>query len=212
MRTVESTVYRFDELSERAKERAREWYRNASIGDEFYAESAIEDAATIADLLGINLRQRPVRLMNGGTRYEPSIYYAGFSSQGDGACFECAYSYKPGSVAAVIAHAPQDERLHRIARDLAAVQKTAFYSLAATSTHTGRYSHEYSMSIDVEDTRVGRYPTAEQEEAISEALRDFARWIYRQLESEWEYVNADEQVDETIRINEYEFDEEGRRA
>lgn len=212
MRTIETTVFRFEELSDRAKERARDWWRNASAGDEFYAESVIEDAATVADLLGINLRQRPVRLMNGGTRYEPAISYSGFSSQGDGACFECDYSYKPGSVAAILAYAPQDVLLHAIARDLATVQKTAFYSLAAMSKHTGRYSHEYSMTVDVEDTRENRYPTAEQEEAVTEALRDFARWIYRQLEKEWEYVNSNEAVDETILANEYEFTEEGNRA
>lgn len=212
MRTVESTVYHFDELSDRAKERARDWYRNASAGDNDFADFVIEDAATIADLLGINLRQRPVRLMNGGTRYEPALYYTGFSSQGDGARFECDYSYKPGSVAAILSHAPQDERLHAIARDLAAVQKTAFYSLAATSKHTGRYSHEYSMTVDVENTLENRYPTAEQDEAITEALRDFARWIYRQLESAWTHENSDENVTETILANEYEFDEEGNRA
>ena len=29
-RTVESTVYRFDELSDTAKERARDWWRNCA--------------------------------------------------------------------------------------------------------------------------------------------------------------------------------------
>ena len=43
-------------------------------------------------------------------------------------------------------------------------------------------------------------------------LRSFADWIYRQLKEEYEYRMSDENVDESIRINEYEFDENGRIA
>lgn len=32
------------------------------------------------------------------------------------------------------------------------------------------------------------------------------------LEQEYEYQNSDEQVDEAIRINEYEFTAEGKRS
>ena len=52
----------------------------------------------------------------------------------------------------------------------------------------------------------------EAEEGIPELMRDFADWIYRQLEKEWEWQNADEQVDESIRANEYDFEIDGRRA
>jgi hypothetical protein len=41
-------------------------------------------------------------------------------------------------------------------------------------------------------------------------MRDFADWIYRQLESEYDYANSDESVDENILCNEYEFDENGK--
>ena len=37
-------------------------------------------------------------------------------------------------------------------------------------------------------------------------------WIYRTLKKEWDDLNADEQVDESIRINEYEFFQDGTRA
>jgi hypothetical protein len=43
-------------------------------------------------------------------------------------------------------------------------------------------------------------------------MRDFADWIYSQLEKEYEWQNADEQVDDTIRANAYEFDEDGARS
>jgi hypothetical protein len=49
-------------------------------------------------------------------------------------------------------------------------------------------------------------------ETVPELLRDYMRWIYRQLESAYEFHMSDESVDESIRINGYEFDENGRLA
>ena len=46
---------------------------------------------------------------------------------------------------------------------------------------------------------------------LTEAARDFMRWIYRQLEAAYEWENAVEQVDDSIRANEYEFTEDGER-
>ena len=46
----------------------------------------------------------------------------------------------------------------------------------------------------------------------SQIVSDFAGWIYRRLEQEYEYQMSDECVDEGIRVNEYEFDEGGERA
>jgi hypothetical protein len=37
------------------------------------------------------------------------------------------------------------------------------------------------------------------------------RWVYRRLEAEYNWLQADEQVDESIRCNEYTFDEDGNR-
>lgn len=44
-----------------------------------------------------------------------------------------------------------------------------------------------------------------------EALRDLARWLYRQLEREYDYLTSDEAVDEAIVANEYSFTVDGKR-
>jgi hypothetical protein len=36
------------------------------------------------------------------------------------------------------------------------------------------------------------------------------KWIYRQLETEYDWLNADEQVDESIEGNDYQFTDNGR--
>ena len=167
-------------------------------------DSVYEDAAQIAKILGIDLRQKPVKLMGGGTRYDPCIQFSGFSSQGDGACFEGTYAYAKGAAKAVRDYAPVDKELHAIADGLQAVQRRAFYRITAGVCHRGHYSHEMCTDIDVEYTS--------EDETVKELLRDFMRWIYRTLEKEYEYLTSDESVDENIRCNEYEFDEDGDRA
>ena len=208
MRTIETTVYKFAELSDKAKEKARDWYRQGCCDDSSWYESVYEDAATIADIIGIDLRQRAAKLMGGGTRMEPAIYFSGFSSQGDGACFEGTYRYRKGSVKAIKAHAPQDAELHRIAEELYAMQRRARFSITAQISHRGHYNHSGCMSIDVDQDMSGDIPTGD----IEQCMRDFADWIYKQLETEYDYQNSDEQVDDAITANEYEFDEEGERV
>lgn len=211
-RIVEQIVYKFEELSERAKERARDWWRTAEANN-FNNDNSLQfdDFATVAEILGINLRTRPVKLLGGGTRYEPCIWYSGFSSQGDGACFEGSYSYAKDAPKKIRAYAGQDSELHRIADQLQKIQRKNFYALAASVSHRGHYYHSGCTSIDVERND-GREMTEDAEEEIIQLLRDFMDWMYRQLEKDYEYRMSDENVDESITINDYEFDEDGNRV
>ena len=198
MRTQTIEIYQFDELSENAQEKAMEWYRDGGFDYEWY-DHVFEDAKTIGALMGIKI---------------DNIYFTGgFSYQGDGACFEGSYYYKKGSVKAVKDYAPVDKELHRIALELSKLQRPNFYGLTAHIKHTGRYPHEYCTSIDVyNESEIGDYYVNDNtNDALSDLLRDFMRWIYKQLNAEYDYLNSDESVSETIRVNEYEFTTEGLR-
>lgn len=208
---IETTVYTFDELDEPARERARDWYRQASA-DEDWHEFVFEDFERVCELLGVVLATRSVRLYGGGTRQKSCIWFSGFASQGDGACFEGSYSYRKGASLAIRAYAPRDERLAAIADQLQQIQRRNLYALEARLTHRGRYYHEHSMEITVE-RNTNRYqpPTADAEEGVSEALRDLARWLYRQLEKEYDHQMSSDVVDEGIVANGYMFTETGSR-
>ena len=68
------------------------------------------------------------------------------------------------------------------------------------------------MAISVErDSPTCQDMTEDAEDAVIEALRDLARWLYRQLERERDYLSSDEAVDETIAANEFTFTETGQR-
>jgi hypothetical protein len=204
----ERTVYTFDELSDQAKEKARQWWRDCETQDHD-TSCTYDDAATCADILGIDLCTRPVKLMGGGTRHNPCIYYSGFWSQGDGACFEGNYRYAKGAAKKIRDYAPKDTELHRIADKLQALQRKSFYRLTATMRHRGHYYHSGCMEVSVDDAESHAKDWREIEDAVTQLMRDFADWIYKQLEAEYEWVDADAQVDESIRCNEYEFDEYG---
>ena len=201
MRILETEVFTYAELSESAQENAREWYRKCSDGDNFYAECVFEDASQIADLMGIDLNQTRT---NTGT-YKPTIYYSGFSSQGDGASYECQYKYKPGALKAVTDYAPKDAELHRIAKALQDIQKRYFYKLVANSRAIGHYVHSGCMRVSVEHSGDSYRDISGAEDDITQALRDFADWIYSQLEKAYDWENSDDRIAETILYNEYEF-------
>lgn len=206
-RTVTKQVFQFDELSDSAKEKARDWFREGLMQDNDWYDSTYEDAERIGNLFGIEFKQKEIRTMGGSIRYEPTIWFSGFASQGDGACFEGRYAYAKGGAAKVREYAPTDEKLHMIADTLQAVQKRAAYRITASVEHSGHYYHPGCTNIEVEGAK-----NAEDEELIRSALRTFMDWIYRQLEAESEYLESDESVDENIRANEYEFEADGSRT
>jgi hypothetical protein len=217
MRTIAIDVFKFDELDVQAKERAREWYRLGSDGDNYFAESVIDDAVEVAKCLGIVFENRCCRTLGGTTVGKPKLWWSGFSSQGDGASFEGHYSAPKGKAADLIKdYAPQDVELLAIATRLDALQEKYEDSLSAKVSQSGRYCHAYTMRLDyaeVLDAEGERVDLpADDEEEVLDCLRDFANWIYSRLEKEYDYQNSDEVVDETIRINEYEFDADGRRS
>lgn len=208
---VTTTVYRLGELSASAALEARSWYRRSASNDAWH-EFVFEDFERVCMILGIDLTTHPVRLYGGGTRQEPRIWFSGFSSQGDGACFEGEYAYAKGASRAIRAHAPQDDELHRIVDALAAVQRCNFYQLEARIRHEGRYYHEYTMVIAVDRAGSTAHDmTSRSEDRVIELLRDLARWLYRQLEREYEYQTSDFVVDEAIISNDYSFNEYGVR-
>jgi hypothetical protein len=178
---IETTVYHLDELSDTAKEKARAWYRQDGPADSWY-ESVYEDFESICKILGVHLKTIPVRLYGGDTRQKTCIWFSGFWSQGDGACFEGRYHYTKRAPREIEAYAPKDAALYRIADALQAIQRHNFYQLRADIAHYDRYYHEYSMAISVErDNPNSQDMTSDAEETIIEALRDLARWLYRQL-------------------------------
>lgn len=190
MRTATVDVYQFGELSDKAKERARDWYRECIDSDEYSAVT--EDAQALLELLGFS---------------DIKIYWSGFSSQGDGASFEAGWSAYKCNSEEFFGHCPEtegNEEYCESAKRIIALA-TEFPELTARLETRGNYSHSGTMRADLGDS-----PDGVEERFIS-ACRDFADAIYSALERENEYLYSEESVDENIRANEYEFTADGKR-
>lgn len=199
MRIITETkeVYTYEELSDAAKERVRDWYI-ATIDYDWW-EGSFDYIRDCALALGIDV-----------DRGNYGIRFSGFYSQGDGASFVGGYRYRKGWKAALKAAAGGDTltELTTIGADLQAAQKPYFYGLVArVAPNRGcRYSHERSVYIDVED-RDGRDVNAD--DTLAEPLRDFMHWMYKLLEREYEWLCSEEQVADACAANGYEFDVNG---
>lgn len=193
--TTKTEVFTFTELSYSAKQTAMQWY--CADPDDFWAECILEDAKEIGALMGFDTE---------------NIYYSGFYSQGDGACFTGSIRYAKNCTKAVKEYAPKDTELHRIAQAWQDLQKRNFYALRANIKHRGHYYHELCTAFECEDTRhnYGWLQNETIEDEIEEIARDFMRWIYRQLESAYDYETSEENISEMCELNEWRFTEDGK--
>jgi hypothetical protein len=139
-----------------------------------------------------------------------NMYFSGFWSQGDGACFEGSVDdwYKFLTVTGNKTLIPL----------LAALDEYPRFSCR----HTGRYSHEYSVDYSTEldlsnpfdeDEEPLRFVAWAQatadgqcftnlEDAFMEFFRDQMRALYQSLETEHDYQTDDERVVEALISNE----------
>lgn len=195
MRTIEVQLYQYDELSPEAQAKARDWYREGCLDYDWW-DGCYEDFMRIAEILGVEIDTSG----RGGT---PMIFFSGFYHQGSYAGFHGTYSYKKGSAKAIRAYC-NDEELIRIADALQDVQRRNFYSLVARVS----LSNYGNLRVEVED-KEDPYREIAEESDLRELVGDLAHWLYKTLQNEYEWLTSDEEVAESIRNNEYEFDEDG---
>lgn len=190
MRTIEKTVFQFDELPDEAKENARKWYR--STDDGWYLRDAIEnDFAEIARIIGLEVDR---------------VYYQIGYVQSDYAAIIGRWSYAKGAAKKIREYAPMADGLHEIVDLWCSLQRRKFYQLDARLTCLRDCQNVGGTTIN------GRYTdddTLDEAQLIAERL---AQWLYHYLRDECDDMNSDEAVDENIRVNEYEFYENGERA
>jgi hypothetical protein len=209
-RVIETTVYKYDELSDKAKAKARDWYRNASAGDTYFAECLTDPGGyfeTVAKFLGFTISTSKHR------KGALAIHWTGFWSQGDGACFEGTWLAREVNAAKVKEWAPEDKVIHTLADRFAALAAERPETSGSIESRDSRYCHEYTVEPELQpDMDDDKEPTAEQQAEFKDATRALMKWMYRALETQYEADNSDEAVAETIEANEYEFLEDGKRA
>ncbi|UTU09324.1 hypothetical protein CcrBL47_gp554 [Caulobacter phage BL47] len=212
-RTVTKQVYKFTELSDKAKAKAVEWYRELEMQETGWWDYVFEEADRIADAFGITLnRSEAGKPMSG-----PDILFSGFYSQGDGACFQGRYaSPQIPAVEGFAALGIEDDNLKALAVRLDALSAKTGGRLTTVVRHSGHYYHEYCTNFETEltDPEDGSDfdPYAydvEDEKELVDIMRRFMKWIYRQLEEADEARLSDETITEALADSDYEFEASG---
>jgi hypothetical protein len=184
-----------------------EQHRYINVEDNWW-DSVYDDFRMICSIIGVDLDKN-----------EPQ--FSGFASQGDGASFmgvyrafvKHGYSTTPATLyyetapAKIREHAPEDTELHRIADELCLLSRIYFpITISVARFGASRYVHEQTMDCLVEPMDGDPDDWAEEVHAHAQEqgtllMRDLARWLYRTLEDEYDYLTSDEAVWDTIEAN-----------
>lgn len=191
-------VYSFDELSPEAQRKVLDDYRDINVEHTNWWEDEIEHQEDL-------LREQGLP--------DADIQFSGFYSQGDGASFTASVDRVNVFLKTIgMQELPQEvEECFRISVD----------------RRYGGYVHERSVSLNVEvnsdEDVIETHPfgfevpfewrlhkiAEEIEERGGEWLEQRCRQIYRALEDEWDGLQSDESVEDTLMANDYRFNAEG---
>lgn len=172
MRIIETKAYLFDELTDKAKEKARDWYREGALDYEWW-DCTYEDAKNV----GMEIQE---------------------------------FDLDRGAYVKARFMASAEETAHKIETEHGETCETFKDAKnylkerdelvnSAPRTSDGELENEYELDQKLDDLDVEFLKTLQEDYRIL-------------LQHEMEYLLSDESVDETIRINEYEFTEGGKRV
>lgn len=187
-------ILSFEQLSSRAKDNAVEQFSSFWSEGNWY-ETVFEDAKQIGALMGIEIDR---------------IGFSGFSCQGDGAHFEGSFSYEKNALKNVKQYAPLDKDLHSIVEDYTAIQRKVFYKLVGKVVHSGHYEHSGCTNISVEHADDYYRDIGSLDQEMTEVLRRFMDWIYKELEADYEASTSEEAASEYYNDMSFTFDEQGK--
>jgi hypothetical protein len=200
---IETEVtYKFKDLSEKAKQKAREEYTSGDYPGYDWWDNTYEDAVRMAEMLGIQI-STTVR----GRGRSIDIWFSGFCSQGDGASFDGWYDYAPKAVEQITSEC-SDEELLRIAQELTLMQLTQRLKGLEEFSGYVKSSRDNCIATDIRDWGIDEIGEPDEDQ-FKGLMQDFADWIYKQLEAEHDYYHSDAYVDERLSESDDEYDEDG---
>lgn len=178
MRTIETQVFTYDELSESAKEKARNWWREASQHDD-WVEPILEDA----DNIGLRIKEFD---LDRGVK-------ASFKQYAESTAVACMQDHG--------AECETYKDSEQFLLDLKTKKEAMESSIAALEESGDPDDKIADIESDFDDWL---------EDREAEYLHDMSENYRIMLNREYEYVNSDDYVEETIRANEYEFTADGK--
>lgn len=187
----------FDELSEHAKDRVRQWYVEGLDYDwwNFSFDNFIEEMSQF----GIDIQVK-------------DIEFSGFWSQGDGLCF----SANMGDIDTIkyLKATGQTKKFWALYLNLIKDNVAVGYAINGKNYWGNVHGCDFRafLDFDMPEKHIERLERQFEELRldIENFCRDKAVELYRQLEREYEYLTSDESIKESAEANEWYFDKHGR--
>lgn len=177
-------VYKFKELKKEIQDKVIEKLNDINTDYEWW-EYMFKDWTAKLEKLGYN---------------DVKIYFNGFSSQGDGACFTAQIDLLKWA------------KTHKLsAREIKAIDKG---DITGRITHNYGYYFSTSTNVDINSSNDNDYinKTREKiEKMIVEEREELGDELYRELKKENDYLTSKEAIIETIEAYDYDFLEDGAR-
>ncbi len=195
-------THRWHSLPESVKARILDEHRYWNVGDFEWWDSVYELFTEDMKAIGIEVDK---------------MYFSGFWSQGDGACFEgrvCDWGLFLKSLGY------NDDLLIEHFKEVASfsVKHSGHYYhenctsfsmewILPTDPYTGEehFLESYGCGEELRDAvliaRLSQYDSNKLEAEFTEAFKDHMRDLYRRLEEEYEYLTSDEVVLESLEAN-----------
>jgi hypothetical protein len=181
MKTESVDIYEFNELSDLIKQDIFERYRTVLVSDTWWSDGTIDFWKEKLEESGF---------------CEPEIHFSGFSSQGDGACFDARIDMKKIKLM---------DKFKDLDFDNLEI------SIETTNNH---YSHSgcrkilVNYDISAKDEEIPIYE--ELQAHLEEKRIEFCDNIYKDLEKDYDYETSNIAINDFLEANEYEFTKEGK--
>ena len=184
--TITKTYKLFTELNDEQKQKAIEENRDFNLEHEWW-QPCYDCFTSIASIMGIDIE---------------NIFFSGFYSQGDGACFIGDFSYKKGFLQKIKDYVPHDLELIEIAKKLQLAHRKSFYRASGAIMHNSRYMYAESINLQLDD----EYNLENSYDDFYHVFVDLGNYIYEKLEAEHNYLQSDECISQDLINNEVEFE------
>ena len=180
MRTETIKIYTFSELSENAKDKARESHRAYIASDTFWSECLEEDVLNALNLVGFGV--------------DIDLYLS--HAQGDRVNLIGTYSYETGGLNKLRAYAPNHPFIPLI-QELQRIQRRNFYRIRGSIGESRWYPYDFEC-----DYHELSEPDLYKMKEITQSLESM---IYNMFRDEYEHATSDSAVEAYILSHDHEF-------
>lgn len=175
-------VYTFDELDKTIQKKVIDRMRETEVDSE-WDSFILDEKKDELEKYGFN---------------DIKIYYSGFGSQGDGACFIAkVHNFKPIVNSEFCKDMPKE--IKRLIDDV---------DVTMEIKHKSNYMHSRSVTFDY--SSYDNEAFIEFEDKFEKCYVSWCDALYKELDNAYDIETSDETVKSTIEANNYEFDVKGK--